>query len=114
MRFAVLIRIVLVLAFVPANGVSPLGWTQQDKPQSVRKVLHREDPQYPFQARTLNLAGTVRLRVSVASSGAVQSVDVLGGHPMLVQAALRAVPKWKWEPMPHQTSESVEIKFEPN
>jgi TonB family protein len=85
----------------------------QQEPSEHRKVVARVTPEYPPVARTMNITGTVRVEAVVAGSGSVKSADVKGGHPVLAEAALRAVKKWKWEPADHETHEVVELKFQP-
>jgi len=84
----------------------------QDQPSS-RKVVDKVAPEYPQLARKLNLAGTVKVEAVVGGNGKVKSVQIMGGHPILAQAAMYAVAKWKWEPADHETREPVEVKFAP-
>ena len=49
----------------------------------------------------------------VASNGTVKSVEVRGGHPVLVQAAQHAIYKWKWAPASYETRELIEVRFDP-
>lgn len=49
----------------------------------------------------------------VGSDGVVNSVEVKGGHPVLVQSATDAVRRWKWEPAPRESRESIEVRFDP-
>jgi hypothetical protein len=37
---------------------------------------------------------------------------VLGGSPVLIQAATTAVGKWKFEVTPQETTEAVQVVFE--
>jgi TonB family protein len=62
----------------------------------------------------MHLEGTVRIEVTVAPNGSVKKTNVLGGNPVLVQAAERAVMTWKWEPRPEQTTETVQFNFHEN
>jgi TonB family protein len=62
----------------------------------------------------MRLKGIVRVEAVVGNNGVVRSVGVKGGHPVLAQAAVRAVSKWKWEPASHETKEPVEVRFEPD
>jgi len=78
-----------------------------------RKVTSRVVPAYPELARAMNVKGSVRLQVVVAPNGTAKSVKVIGGHPVLAQAAERAVQKWKWERVAHDTSEPIELRFNP-
>jgi TonB family protein len=76
-----------------------------------RKRKAEVKPQYPELARGLNLSGTVRLEAEVAPDGKVRNVKVLGGHPVLVRAAVEAVKQWKYEVAQTETTEPVEIHF---
>ena len=68
---------------------------------------------YPPLARTLNLRGTVRVRVTVSPGGDPLHTEELGGSPVLVKAASNAVSKAKWEPAQVESKEIIEIKFLP-
>lgn len=92
-----------VLAPVPAHAEEEL----------TRKVKTRVPPVYPEIARRMGIAGTVRIIVVVAPSGAVKSTKVLGGHPLLANSAVDAVKRWKFEPASDESSGVVEIKFQP-
>jgi len=49
----------------------------------------------------------------VQPNGVVKSVEVKGGHPVLVRAAQDAIYKWKWAPATHETREPIEVRFDP-
>lgn len=85
----------------------------QDDGASHRKVVAKVTPQYPYLAHQLHLSGTVKLEAVVATDGKVRAIEVKGGHPMLAQAAVGAVEKWKWESAAHETKEPVNVKFDP-
>jgi TonB family protein len=70
-------------------------------------------PLFPEIARRLSITGAVKVEALVLPNGAVKSVDIKGGHPLLAQSASDAVRKWKWEPAAHETREVVEIRFDP-
>jgi TonB family protein len=88
-------------------------FSQQDETQNRRKVVNEVTPQYPALARTMNLRGTVKVEALVSSEGRAKKVSVKGGHPVLAQAALNAVREWRWEPAGHESTEPIEVKFEP-
>lgn len=81
---------------------------------SERKLKNRVAPAYPEIARKMNLAGTVKLEIVVTPNGAVKETKVIGGHPILVPAAVDAVKKWRFEPAPVESTGTVEIKFDPS
>ena len=92
----------------------PLSRGQQDQPETKRKVLTKVIPAYPSLARNMKLAGSVKIEAVVLPNGSVKSTQTLGGHPILVQAAVDAVGKCKWEASPHETKEIVIFNFHPD
>jgi TonB family protein len=85
----------------------------QETTDPARRIVTKVVPQYPTVARSLHLQGNVRADVLVAADGKVKSVDVMGGHPVLVLSAEQALRQWKWEPASHDTHQIVELKFTP-
>jgi outer membrane biosynthesis protein TonB len=61
----------------------------------------------------MRIQGNVRADVLAAANGKVKSVEMMGGHPLLVQSAEDALRQWKWEPTSHENHEIVELKFTP-
>ena len=78
-----------------------------------RKPKTRVAPVYPEVARRMNIEGTVKLAVIVAPNGTVKSSKAVGGHPLLVNAAVTAMKQWKFEAAPTESSGIVEFKFQP-
>ena len=84
---------------------------QADITTSARKVVNQVSPVYPNIARNINLSGSVRVEVVVTQAGTVKSLRLLGGNPVLADAAERAVRAWKWEKSDHETVETVQVRF---
>ena len=61
----------------------------------------------------MNLRGNVKAEAVVEPNGVVKSVEVRGGHPVLVRAAQDAIYKWKWVPATRETREPIEVRFDP-
>ncbi|HET9803535.1 MAG TPA: TonB family protein [Candidatus Acidoferrum sp.] len=61
-------------------------------------LINRVQPVYPPLARQTRVAGTVRLHAIISKEGTVQQLEVLSGHPLLVQSALDAVRQWRYRP----------------
>jgi periplasmic protein TonB len=61
-------------------------------------LIHRVEPPYPPIARQLRLQGTVVLRAMIGSDGNIERIQVISGHPILVQAARDAVNQWRYRP----------------
>jgi TonB family protein len=78
-----------------------------------RKVKSKVAPTYPEIARRMSIAGTVKLAVVVAPNGTIKDAKIVGGHPVLVNAAMDAIKKWKFEPASEETAGTVEFKFSP-
>ena len=104
---AFLLVLFSVLILVPAS------FAQQEHSEGSRRILTRVMPQYPEMARTMNLRGNVKAEALVEPNGVVKSVEVRGGHPVLVRAAQDAIYKWKWAPAAHETHEPIEVRFDP-
>jgi TonB family protein len=87
--------------------------TTQDRAGSERKVTFRSQPTYPDLARKVHLQGVVKVEAVVRANGSVKSTRVVGGNPVLVDAATDAVSKWKFEPSQNETTELIEVTFSP-
>ncbi len=62
------------------------------------KLIRRVEPVYPRLAIQARVSGTVILDVKVDEEGNVESIRVLQGHPLLIEAAKDAVAQWKYSP----------------
>jgi periplasmic protein TonB len=83
------------------------------------RILNRTNPVYPPLARQTRISGTVRLHAIIAKDGTVQQLEVLSGHPLLVQAALDAVRQWRYQPTllngePVEVDTTVDVIFSLN
>jgi len=88
------------------------GASAEVKDHGGRKVKNAVKPEYPQVARQMRVTGTVRLEATVAADGKVRDTKVLGGSPLLVQEAVTAVKKWKYEEGAKETVETVEVVFQ--
>jgi TonB family protein len=79
---------------------------------SERKVASRVAANYPELAKKMHIHGVVRVEAVVKANGSVKTTRVLGGNPVLVDAAVEAVTKWKFEPGQGETTEVVQLSFE--
>jgi TonB family protein len=62
------------------------------------KIINQVQPIYPPLARQTRISGTVGLRAIIAKDGTIQQLEVVSGHPLLLQAALNAVRQWRYQP----------------
>jgi TonB family protein len=78
-----------------------------------RKTKTKVAPAYPPLARRMNITGTVRVLVVVSPGGVLKDTKVMGGNPLLINAAMDALRKWKFEPADSESTGTVEFKFQP-
>jgi protein TonB len=83
------------------------------------RIVNRTAPVYPALARQTRISGTVRLHAIIAKDGTVQQLEVISGHPLLVQAALDAVRQWRYQPTllngePVEVDTTVDVIFSLN
>ena len=52
----------------------------------------------------MSITGTVKLAVVVAPNGTVKSAKPVGGHPLLVNAAMDAMKQWRFEAAPRKAA----------
>lgn len=100
----------LTLATVTATFYPASALAQEELS---RKPKVKVGPVYPDIAKRMNITGSVKVIVVVAPNGTIKSTKVVGGHPLLVTAALEALKKWKFEPAPDESTGIVEFKFMP-
>ena len=84
---------------------------QSSQVEEKRPVKRLVQPIVPELATKLNLTGTVKIEVTIASNGVVKTTRVIGGHPVLASAAESAAQKSTFEPGPKETVEVIEFKF---
>lgn len=76
-----------------------------------RKVRSRVTPEYPDLAKRMNVTGKVKIEATVSADGRVVATRVVGGSPLLINAAIDALKQWRFEPGPKDTTEIVEFTF---
>lgn len=79
-------------------------------------LLKRIAPEYPKKARKQHVEGTVRLHVIVAKDGSVGNLKIISGDPLLVDAALKAVRQWRYQPAlldgkPVEVDTTIDVLF---
>jgi TonB family protein len=101
-----------VLLLAVFTGIA-LPQSTPGQANSYRKVTSRIAPNYPELAKKMHLRGIVRVEAVVRANGSVKSTRIMGGNPVLVDAAADAVSKWKFEPGPNETTELIQLTFVP-
>jgi TonB family protein len=96
----------------PVDGAKVLTILQAGV-SAERRLLTRVDPEYPETLQQLQIGGTVRLILTISPKGNVESVRLVGGNPILAEAATKAARQWVYAPGPSRTSCEVSIPFVP-
>jgi TonB family protein len=62
------------------------------------KLVSQPPPRYPQKAKAAHIEGTVRLNVLIGKNGAVKDIAGISGDPILSEAAVKALWKWRYQP----------------
>ena len=81
--------------------------------QEARKVISKPTPRYPKVAKQMRLVGTVKVEIVIGPDGKVKNTNVIGGHPVLIDATLVALKEWKYEPAKTETAVTLTFDFHP-
>ena len=79
-------------------------------------LVYKVQPAYPPMARSARIQGPVVLRAIISRAGAIENLQVLTGHPLLVRAAIDAVSQWRYRPFilndePVEVETQVTVNF---
>jgi TonB family protein len=88
-------------------------FAQQEQAENKRRIVNKVAPMYPEVARKMIISGSVKIEVVIAPNGSLKADKIVGGHPVLAQSAENAIRKWKWAPAAQESTELIEIKFDP-
>jgi protein TonB len=80
------------------------------------QLVSRIEPRYPFLAVQTRTQGTVVLHAIISREGRIEALEVVSGHPLLVQAAVDAVRQWRYRPTflngePGEVETSITVTF---
>jgi protein TonB len=79
-------------------------------------IITQTHPNYPPLARQARIQGTVVLHAIIDKEGKVAQLEVISGHPLLVQAAMEAVKQWRYKPTqlngePVEVDTTIQVTF---
>jgi len=103
-------RALASLLVAGAAVIVPCTWAQQENRIAKTKV----EPVYPELARRMGIRGVVKVQITIAPNGTVKDEKLVGGHPLLANAVLDAVKKWRYEARPQETTVNLEFRFNPD
>lgn len=90
------------------DSSSPKGAASGDSTRLV--FTHFVQPVYPLEAMEQKLQGKVVVHLVISTTGDVLSTEPVSGSPVLVQAAVAAMKKWKFKPYIHN-GQPVQIGY---
>lgn len=65
---------------------------------SEANLIRKVQPVYPPLAKSARVQGIVEFRATISKEGNIENLQLLRGHPLLVNAAKEAVLQWKYRP----------------
>ena len=85
-------------------------------PVQAANLESKVDPAYPPLAKQARIQGTVRFNIGIGRDGGVVSLEVVGGHPLLIPAAAEAVRQYRYKPtllngQPVEVTTQVDVNF---
>jgi len=102
----------LLLLLGTSAILAPKALSQESVVDSVkRKVKSKTVPEYPALAKQMNVTGKVKIEATISPDGRVTATKVVGGSPLLVNAATDALKKWRFEAAAKETTEIIEFDF---
>jgi protein TonB len=60
-------------------------------------LLDKVEPEYPSAAKASQVEGDVIFRIIIGKDGAVKEIHLRRGNPMLIDAAAKALSKWRYD-----------------
>lgn len=100
-----------VSATAAVEGVKTLT-VYQSESDGARKLRSRVEPAYPAILLSNHIGGTVRVKVTIASNGTIEDVELIGGDPIPGEAAMAAVKKWVYAAGRSRTQTEISIPFD--
>jgi protein TonB len=79
-------------------------------------LIRKITPIYPPLAKQARIQGVVRFTAIIGKDGTIQNLQLVGGHPLLVEAARQAVTQWQYKPTllngePVEVVTQIEVNF---
>lgn len=62
------------------------------------QLIYKVQPSYPAIARATHVQGQVIFTAVISKAGAIENLQLVSGHPLLVFAAREAILRWRYKP----------------
>lgn len=87
-----------VVRLTPPHPPTPPGPVRVSVGVQAAKLIAGPTPLYPPLAKATRIQGTVRIQAIIQRDGAIGHLQVLSGPALLINAAVEAVQKWRYQP----------------
>jgi protein TonB len=99
----------------PKSAAAPAR-IKQGGAVTAASIITQTRPAYPPLARQARIQGVVVLHAIIDKDGKVAQLEVVSGHPLLVQSALDAVKQWRYKPTqlngdPVEVDTTIQVTF---
>lgn len=106
----------IISAVAPPPPPPPAAPIRVGGQVAAARLLNQTRPVYPPLARQARIQGTVRLEAIISKDGTIENLEVVSGHPLLIQAALSAVRTWRYQPtllngVPVEVITTIDVNF---
>jgi len=64
---------------------------------SEEHLLEKVEPKYPPAAKSSQVEGDVIFTIIIGKDGVVKEIHLRRGNPMLIEAAAKALSKWRYD-----------------
>ncbi|HSZ15582.1 MAG TPA: TonB family protein [Terracidiphilus sp.] len=78
--------------------IALLGGLREDSRDFFKRLIASPHPAYPELAKRARIQGVVKLQVKLKTDGSVEVQKILQGEPVLADAAIDAVKRWRANP----------------
>jgi periplasmic protein TonB len=79
----------------PAHPAAPVRVISA---MAAANLVYKVVPPYPYLARTAGVQGAVEFTAVIGKDGVIRNLQLVRGHPLLVEAARQAVLQWRYRP----------------
>jgi len=98
-----------ILGAVPSAAPPPPPPVKKEEnkgPQRIRvggnvqqaNLIRKVTPVYPPLAKQARIQGVVHFQAIIGKDGTIQNLQLISGHPLLVESARQAVSQWQYKP----------------
>jgi TonB family protein len=103
-----------LICLIAGSFPTPSVAQKAEKSPHPRRLLYRVEPDYPWDLKRAHIGGIVRLDIVVSPHGTVDTINVVGGNPILSESATKAIKKWKYAPADSESIVRVNVEFNPD